>query len=182
MRNFAAAGALAATALTTALLVGGCRAGTACPEIGQAPVVALTVAREYAGSVQTVHLKACQDGSCTEAGLELFPGSTTVDQGCGPGPPSGDGVCSATSSPDGTLTGMLMLDALTGAGIEVTSTGTDPGGLPLPMRTLTFTPRVAYPFGGTCGGFISASVVLDANGLRQAGGEQQKQLEERTRP
>jgi hypothetical protein len=176
MRVFAAAVALTATAL----MAGGCRAETACPAIGQAPVVALTVAREYAGSVHTVHLKACQDGSCTEADLQLIPGSISVDQGCEPGPSGGDGVCSATSSPDGTLTGMLMLDALTGAGIEVTSTGTDPGGLPLPVRTLTFTPRVAYPLGGKCGSFISASLVLDANGLRQAGQEQQKQQESGT--
>jgi hypothetical protein len=173
MRIFAAAVALTATAL----LAGGCQAETACTAIGQAPVVALTVAREYAGLVKTVHLKACQDGRCMEADLQLFPGSTTVDQGCEPAPPGGDGVCSATSSPDGTLTGMLMLDALTGAGIEVTSTGTDAGGLPLPVRTLTFTPRVAHPYGEKCGSFISASIVLDANGLRQEGqGQQERTL------
>jgi hypothetical protein len=175
MRDFAAAVAFTATAL----LAGGCQAETVCPAIGQAPIVALTVAREYASSVKTVHLKACQDGRCTEDDLQLFPGSTTVDQGCEPGPyGGGDGPCSASSSPDGTLTGMLMLGALTGAGIEVTSTGTDASGLPLPVRTLAFTPRVAYPYGEKCGSFISASVVLDANGLRQAGQAQQ----ERTLP
>ncbi|MDZ4092728.1 MAG: hypothetical protein U1D68_16140 [Arthrobacter sp.] len=39
-------------------------------------------------------------------------------------------------------------------------------GLPLPVRSLTFTPRVAYPYGEQCGRFISAGVLLDADGLR----------------
>ena len=67
-----------------------------------------------------------------------------------------------------TLTGMLMLDALTSDSIEATSSGTDASGLPLPVRTLTFTPRVAYPYGEKCGRFITAGLVLDADGLRQA--------------
>lgn len=163
MRKFAAILALAVVALPAA----GCQPGTACPAIGQAPVIALTVAREYAGTVQTLHLKACQDGRCAEADLELFPGATAVDQGCEPGP-YGDGACSATSSPDGTLTGMLMFGQLTESRIEATSTGTDAGGLPLPVRTAAFTPRVAYPYGEECGRFISAGLVLDAGGLRQA--------------
>ena len=164
MRTFAALAGLGCTAL----LVAGCQPVTACPAIGQAPVVALTVAREYAGSVETLRLKACQDGRCTEAELQLFPGSTTVDQGCEPGA-GGDRACSATASPDGTLTGMLLLDPLTESPIEVTSGGTGPGGLPLPVRTLTFTPRVAQPYGEQCGKFISAGVLLDADGLRPAG-------------
>ena len=150
----------------TALLATGCQPQAACPAIAQAPVVALTVAREYAASVKTIRLKACQDGNCTEADLELFPGSTTVDQGCEPGPDGSDRPCSATATPDGTLTGMLMLDPLTDSPIEVTAGGTGAGGLPLPVRTLTFTPRVAYPYGEQCGRFISAGVLLDADGLR----------------
>lgn len=161
MRAFAALVGLGCIAL----LAAGCQPQTACPAIAQAQVVALTVAREYADSVKTIRLKACQDGRCTEADLELFPGSTTVDQGCGPGPDK-DRPCSATATPDGTLTGMLMLDRLTESPIEVTAGGTDAGGLPLPVRTLTFTPRVAYPYGEQCGRFISAGVLLDADGLR----------------
>ena len=92
----------------TALLATGCQPQAACPAIAQAPVVALTVAREYTGSVKTLRLKACQDGRCTESDLELFPGSTTVDQGCEPGPDGKDRPCSATSSPDGTLTGLVV--------------------------------------------------------------------------
>lgn len=164
MRTLAAIAALACTAL----LAAGCQAETACPAVAQAPVVALTVGREYAPSVRTVHLKACQEGHCAEADLELFPGSTTVDQGCEPGPYGGDRPCSATSSPDGTLTGMLMMGTLSESPIEATSTGTDANGLPLPLRTLNFTPRASYPYGQQCGRFVTAGVVLDADGLRQA--------------
>ena len=109
MRKLAAAAAL----VLTAVLAVSCRPEAACPAIAQAPVVSLTVDREYAPSVKTIHLRACQDGRCKEADLELVPGSTAVDQGCEPGPYGGDGVCSATSSPDGTLTGMLMMETLT---------------------------------------------------------------------
>lgn len=164
MRTFAALVGLACTAL----LATGCQSQTACPAIAQAPVVALTVARDYAGSVKTLRLRACQDGRCTEADLELSPGSTTVDQGCEPGQDGNDRSCSATASPDGTLTGMLMLDPLTESPIEASVGGTGVSGLPLPVRTLTFTPRVAYPYGAQCGRFISAGVLLDAGGLRQA--------------
>ncbi len=87
MRTFAAMAGLGCAAL----LVTGCQTEAACPAIAQAPVVALTVAREYAGSVKTLRLKACQDGRCAEAELELFPGSTPVDQGCEPGSGGGTG-------------------------------------------------------------------------------------------
>lgn len=163
MRKFAAVLALAFAALPAA----GCRQETVCPVIAPAPVVALTVARDYAATVQTVRLRACQDGRCVESELELLPGSTTVDQGCEPGPGS-DRACSATSSPDGTLTGMLMFDRLTESPIDATSGGMDVRNLPLPVRAVTFTPRVAYPYGEQCGRFVSAGLILDAAGLRQA--------------
>lgn len=153
---------------TTALLASACQPPAPCPAIAQAPVVALTVAAGYVPNVRTVHLRACQDGTCKEADLELFPGSTSVDQGCEPvGRPHG--ACSATSSPDGTLTGMLMLGVLTESPISLTARGTSADGTPLPERVLTFTPRAAYPFGEQCGKFVTAGVVLDADGLRQAG-------------
>jgi len=96
------------------------------------------------------------------------PGSTTVDMGCEPsaGP---DGTCSATSSPDGTLTGMLMMDVLTESRIDATSTGTSTAGAPLTARQLGFTPKADYPYGEQCGKFVTASLLLDADGLRQAG-------------
>lgn len=155
--------------VTTSLIPSACLPeAVPCPAIAQAPVVSLTVAASYAPTVRAIHLKACQDGTCREADLELMPGSTTVDMGCEPsaGP---DGTCSATSSPDGTLTGMLMMDVLTESRIDATATGTSTAGAPLPERQVSFMPRAEYPYGEQCGKFVTASLVLDADGLRQAG-------------
>ena len=52
--------------------------------------------------------------------------------------------------------------------MAVTATGTSPDGKALPVRTLDFRPRGDYPFGEQCGRFVTASVVLDAEGLREA--------------
>ncbi|WP_426997725.1 hypothetical protein [Pseudarthrobacter sp. N5] len=155
----------------TAVLTSGCWPyyPAPCPAIAQATVVSLTVAADYAPAVKGVRLKACQDGSCKEADLELFPGSTTVDQGCERGPYGPDRVCSATSSPDGTKMGNLMLDTLTDSPMDVTATVTTTDGRRVPVRTLRFTPRGVYAYGEQCGRFVSAAVVLDATGLRQAG-------------
>lgn len=153
------------TLLTTTVLTSGCYyypAGTPCPAIAQASVVSVTVPVSYVPHVGTLRLKACQDGTCKEDAVELRPGSVSVDQGCRP-----DGVCSATASPDGTLVGMLFLDALTEAPMAVTATGTSADGQALPVRTLEFRPRGAYPYGEQCGRFVTASVVLDAGGLRE---------------
>lgn len=155
-------------AVTTSLIPSACLPeAVPCPAIAPAPVVALTVAASYVPTVGSIHLKACQDGTCREADLELMPGTTAVDLGCEPlaGP---DGTCSATSSPDGTLTGMLMMDVLTESRIDATATGTSTAGTPLPERTLSFLPRAEYPYGEQCGKFVTAGVLLDADGLRQA--------------
>lgn len=133
-----------------------------CPEIAQATAVSVTITAAYVPQVATLHLKACQDGACKEDAVELSAGMVSVDQGCAP-----DGVCSATSSPDGTLTGAMFLDSLTESPMTVTATGTSPGGRALPVRTLHFQPRGYFPFGEQCGRFITASVVLDAEGLRE---------------
>lgn len=134
-----------------------------CPAIAQATAVSVTVAREYVAQVESLRLKACQDGTCKEADVELFPGTASIDQGCTP-----DGVCSATASPDGSKFGILMLESLTEAPMALTATGTTPDGSALPVRTLDFRPRGAYPYGEHCGRFVTASVILDADGLRQA--------------
>jgi hypothetical protein len=133
-----------------------------CPAIAQASVVSVTIPVSYVPQVATLHLKACQDGVCKEDAVELRPGSVSVDQGCTP-----DGVCSATASPDGTLTGTLFLDSLTEAPMEVTAAGTSPDAQSLPVRTLGFRPRGDFPFGEQCGRFVTATVVLDAEGLRE---------------
>jgi hypothetical protein len=150
------------TLITTAVLTSACYPYAApCPAIAQASVVSVAVARDYVPHVKTLRLRACQDGTCKEADLELFPGTVPVDQGCRP-----EGVCSATASPDGTMMGMLMLDSLTEARMALTATGTAPDGAALPVRTLDFRPRGAYPYGEQCGRFVTASVKLDAGGLR----------------
>jgi hypothetical protein len=160
------AGVLLATITTTAL-ISGCHAfEAACPAVGQVSAVAVTVAAGYAPEVETLHLKACQDGKCQEDALELVPGSISVDLGCADDSKP-DGVCSATSKPDGTQRGTLNLNTLGDSPIDVTASGSYANGKPLPTRTLRFAPKASYPFGEQCGRFISASVVLDAAGLRQ---------------
>lgn len=152
--------------LTTAALSSACNdypVPAPCPAIAQATAVSVTIARDYAARVGSLHLKACQDGACKEGVVELFPGSTSVDQGCTP-----DGVCSATATPNGTMFGTLMLDTLTEAPMVLTATVTAPDGAALPVQTLEFRPRGEYPFGEQCGKFVTASVQLDSEGLRQA--------------
>jgi hypothetical protein len=51
--------------------------------------------------------------------------------------------------------------------MAVTASGTAPDGTPLPVRSVEFRPRGDYPFGEQCGRFITATVILDAEGLRQ---------------
>lgn len=149
--------------MTTAGLASGCGPGAvACPAIAQATVVSVTVAADYVPHVGSLHVKACQDGTCKEADVELQAGSTSIDQGCTP-----EGVCSATASPDGTKVGMLMLDTLTESLMTVTSSGHAADGSPLPVHTLDFRPKANYPFGAQCGKFISASVTLDGTGLHE---------------
>jgi|SRR5690349_11008825 hypothetical protein len=165
------AGVLLATITTTAL-ISGCHAfETVCPAVGHVSGVAVTVAAGYSSQVKTLHLKACQDGKCKEETLHLVPGSVAVDLGCAGGLKDGDsrpdGVCSATSRPDGTQHGLLELGILGDSAVDVTASGSYVNGKPMPTRTLRFEPRASYPFGEQCGRVVSASVVLDAAGLRQ---------------
>lgn len=152
--------------LTTAGLATACEPyAPPCPAIAQATVVSLTVAADYAPEVRSLHLKACQDGTCKEGELELGPGTVSIDRGC-----DAYGACSATSSPDGTKVGSLMLDVLTESATDVTASGTAADRSALPVRTLTFRPRATYPFGEQCGRFLDASVILDRDGLRARDG------------
>jgi hypothetical protein len=155
-------GLLLALFTTTGLFSGCGPYAVPCPAIAQATAVSVTVAADYAPQVRVLHLKACQDGTCKESDVELNPGSTSIDQGCTP-----DGACSATASPDGTKVGILMLETLTESPMTVTASGTASDGSALPVRTLDFRPWAEYPFGEQCGKFISASVTLDASGLRE---------------
>jgi hypothetical protein len=158
-------GGLLLALMTTAGLATACGPGPGavpCPAIAQATAVAVTVAADYAPLVEKLHVKACQDGQCKEEDVELRPGSASIDQGCTP-----EGVCSATASPDGTKVATLFLENLTESSMAVTASATARDGSALPVRTLDFRPRGNYPFGEQCGRFISASVLLDAQGLRE---------------
>jgi hypothetical protein len=157
----------AAIALTmTAVLGSGCQPEvTACPAIAMAPVVSLTIAADYVPTVKIVHLKACQDGKCREADLELSPGSGSVPQSCSP---ETEVACSAVPSPDGTRYGFLNMGTLTASRINAEVTGSDASGQPLPVRTLDFIPKSAKPWGEQCPATITANLLLDANGLGQA--------------
>lgn len=151
--------------MTTAGLASACGPGPGaapCPAIAQATAVSVTVSASYAPQVAALHLKACQDGECTEDDVELHPGSASIDQGCTP-----EGVCSATASPDGTKFANLFLQTLTESPMSVTASATAPDGSPLPVQALDFRPRGDYPFGEQCGRFITASVLLDAAGLHE---------------
>jgi hypothetical protein len=151
--------------ITTAGLASACGPGpwaVACPAIAQATAVSVTVAADYAAQVGTLRVKACQDGQCAEEYVELRPGSASIDQGCTP-----EGFCSATASPDGTKVAALFLETLTEAPMLVTASAAAPDGSPLTARTLDFRPRGTYPFGQQCGRFVSASVLLDGEGLRE---------------
>ena len=130
-----------------------------------APVVSLTITAEYAPTVRTVHLKACQDGKCREGDVDLRPGSVSVPQSCSPEP---EGSCSAVTSPDGTRYGFLNMGTLTSSPIDAEVTGTDTTGGTLPVRTINFTPRTAKPWGEQCQTTNTASLLLDALGLRQS--------------
>ncbi|MDQ0771047.1 hypothetical protein QF031_003796 [Pseudarthrobacter defluvii] len=153
--------ALLLVLMTTMSLVPACQpAGSACPAIAQATAVAVTVTAGYSPRVASLHLRACQDGTCKEADVELRPGTSTIDQGCIEG-----GACSATASPDGTKVATLMLDTLTESPMTVTASGTAPDRTALQVRALEFQPKVLYPFGKQCGKVLSAAVLLDDAGL-----------------
>jgi hypothetical protein len=151
--------------MTTAGLASACGPGPGaapCPAIAQATAVSVTVSANYAPQVAALHLRACQDGECSEDDVELHPGSASIDQGCTP-----EGVCSATASPDGTKFASLFLQTLTESPMSVTASATAPDGSPLPVQALDFRPRGDYQFGEQCGRFITAAVLLDADGLHE---------------
>ncbi|MBB6405891.1 hypothetical protein [Arthrobacter sp. AZCC_0090] len=60
------------------------------------------------------------------------------------------------------------MGTLTASPINAEVTGSDASGGTLPARTLDFTPKSAKPWGEQCQTVITASLLLDANGLRQA--------------
>ncbi|CAM3152265.1 hypothetical protein PSET11_00205 [Arthrobacter ulcerisalmonis] len=146
---------------TTAVLAAACGpADVACPDLGQSSGVSLTVAASYVTQVESLHIRACQDGICHESDLDLMPGSVSIDLGC-----DSKNACSATSSPDGSKVGFLDLGVLTDSRMTVTVSGTNSAGTALAVHTLEFEPVSSFPIGEQCGQFLTAAVSLDNEGL-----------------
>ena len=157
MRVWAAAAAL--------LALTGCAAPeVACTEIGSASGVTVRVLAPFADRVDGVRLEVCWSGPCTDATVELSPGSDTVDLGCsGPDP---DDTCSATAVPNGTLVGFLSVPELPAGEVTVRGTVTV-AGEPVELAAITRTAATTYPNGPQCGpGGNQLAVTVDRAGLR----------------
>ncbi|AUI50748.1 hypothetical protein [Arthrobacter crystallopoietes] len=162
---------LTTTAVAALLvLVTGCGASTgsggrACTEIGAVSGVGLTVARELAGDVREAELQVCWDETCERIPLDLRPGQRTVDLGCESDQP--DAVCSATSTPDGTLTGFAQLDSLPAGEVQVRAYTTRQDGTQVETEPLSVATETVFPNGEECPGEAQQlALVLGASGLR----------------
>ncbi len=141
-----------AALLLPPVLVGltGCSAPEiACTQIGAPSGVSVTVDAEIARDVISLEASACWGGKCTTAPVELSPGYDTIDQGCDGTEP--DAACSASASPNGTLTGFLDVAELPAEQITVRATAQ------LSDRKRSFadasvTPETVYPNGPNCPG------------------------------
>lgn len=165
-------GSLTTTAVAALLvLVTGCGASTgsggyACTEIGAVSGIGLTVDQELADKVRDVELQICWDGTCEPAPLELHPGERMVDLGCGSEQP--DAVCSATSTPDGTLTGFAQLDSLPAGEVQVRAHTTRHDGSRVETEPLSVATETVFPNGEDCPGEAQQlALILDASGLHQ---------------
>ena len=164
------------TSLTTTavaallVLVTGCGASTgsrgyACTEIGAVSGVGLTVEQELADEVREVEIRVCWEGTCERLPLDLHPGERTVDLGCESDRP--DAVCSATSTPDGTLTGFAQLDSLPAGEVEVRAYTTRQDGRRIETKPLSVATQTVFPNGEDCPGEAQQlALTLDPSGLR----------------
>ena len=123
----------------------------------------MTVERDVVTPGLQLTLRICQDG-CVDRRVDLLPGSTTVDETCSSDDP--DGSCSASSTPDGTLTGFVDLATLTVGDAQVSGDlRTDGGGTPL--KEISVPVAATYPNGADCpAGGPQASVRVTGAGLR----------------
>lgn len=138
-------------------------AGVACTEIGSPAGISVKVERDVATPGLELTLRICQD-ACIDRRVDLQPGSTTVDETCSSDDP--DGSCSASSSPDGTLTGFVDLATLTVGDARVSGDlRTDVSSTPL--TEISVPVAATYPNGTDCpAGGPQASVRITGEGLR----------------
>ncbi|APU16759.1 hypothetical protein [Actinoalloteichus fjordicus] len=129
--------------------------GMECTAIGARTGLGLDIAAELAPDVDAAAVRLCQDDDCTETDLPacgddceldgLRPGTDTVDQGCA------DGVCSASSVPNGELHGFVELPELVSGPAEVSVTLLDQAGTEVLTERITVTVEDVYPNGPECG-------------------------------
>lgn len=132
-----------------------------CTEIGAVDGVSVTVAAERASTVQSIDLKVCWDAGCAAPDLVLREGSTTTDQGC-----DSDGLCSASSSPDGTLVGFAMVPDLPEGQVEISAAVTDRSGETRTLEPISARAETVYPNGQQCPGQgEQLGLTLDNSGL-----------------
>ncbi len=147
---------LTTTAVAALLvLVTGCGASTgseghACTEIGAVSGVGLTVEQELADEVREAEIQVCWDGTCERLPLDLHPGERMIDLGCESDQP--DAVCSATSTPDGTLTGFAQLDTLPAGEVQVRVYTTRQDGMQVETDRLSVATDTVFPNGEECPG------------------------------
>lgn len=150
-----------------AVLGVGCSAldpvGRGCTEIGSPAGVAVTVERDVVTPDLQLTLRICQD-ACVDRRVDLLPGSTTVGETCSSD--DSDGSCSASSSPDGTLTGFVDLATLA-VGAARVSGDLRTGAGRTSLTEITVPVAATYPNGADCpAGGPQASVRVTGAGLR----------------
>lgn len=151
------------------VLVTGCGASTgsaghACTEIGAVSGVGLTVEQELAEDVREAEMQVCWDGTCERLSLDLHPGERMVDLGCESDQP--DAVCSATSTPDGTITGFAQLDSLPAGEVQVRVYTTRQDGTQVETEPLSVATETVFPNGEECPGEAQQlALTLDPSGL-----------------
>ena len=155
----------AIAALVLLLWLTGCSAPEiACTEIAAASGVWITVDADIAAEVESLEASACWGGKCTTGPVELSPGYDTIEEGCNGTEP--DSACSASASPNGTLTGFLDVAELPAGQITVRATAQ------LADRRRSFadasvTAQTVYPNGPNCpGSGNQASITISDAGIR----------------
>jgi hypothetical protein len=139
----------------------------ACTEIGAAPGVSLTVDREFAPQVKGAALEICWQGTCRQSAVDLYPGRDSVDLGCATD--TSEGSCTATSTPNGTLTGFMPVPQLPQGPVQAVATITHADGTERESEPLNARARMVYPNGGQCpGAGPQLGLTLDRAGLHPA--------------
>lgn len=133
----------------------------ACTEIGAPDGVSVTVAAERSSTVRRIDLQVCWEAACDNPDLVLRDGSTTTDQGC-----NADGLCSASSRPNGTLVGFALVPNLPAGKVEISAAITDSSGRAKILQPISARASTVYPNGEQCPGQgQQLGLTLDNSGL-----------------